>query len=132
MIIEYSKEDLLQSTVVEPAWYRVRIEEVEERLSKDGNSTNAWLKGKILYAADTKDVKYADVPTPKFWMFNSKAPWNTVGFISALGGEVGVGKRVDIGPGLAGKELDVFIENELYNGSMVNAIKHKYRAPRNE
>ena len=127
-IIEFSKEDFLQSKVVEPAWYRVLIEKVEDRLSKDGKSTNTWLNGKILFNSDTGSEENAGVPTP-LWLFNSKATWNVVGFAKAFGMEPAPGKRFDPAA-TVGKSIDVFIDNEMYEGVLKNSIKHKYREPR--
>lgn len=130
-IVEFSKDDLLQSKVVTPAWYRVQITKVEDRASNDGKSINTWLKGKILFNADNGSTEFADVPTPFLWMFNSKAVWSMVGFAQAFGVEVEPGKRFDPSA-TEGKQIDVFIENEMYNGILQNSIKHKYRAPREQ
>lgn len=130
MLFEFNESDFLQSTIVEPAWYRVRIEEVEDRLSKDGQSTNTWLKGKILFNADNGDKKFANVPTPFPWLFNSKGAWAVIPFARALGMEVKPGKRFD--PVAAkGREIDMFIENGLNpDGVVVNVCKNKYRTPK--
>jgi hypothetical protein len=129
MIIEFSDSDFLQSKVVEPAWYRVLIEKVEDKLSKDGKSTNTWLSGKILFNADTGDKTNAGVPSPFPWLFNSKAAWSAVGFAQAMGMEAAPGKRFDFNA-CQGREIDMFIENDFYEGILKNVTKHKYRAPR--
>jgi hypothetical protein len=129
MIIEFSESDLLQSKLVPPAWYRVLIEKVEDKLSKDSNSTNTWLRGKILYNADDGSKEYAGVPAPFPWLFNSKAPWAAVGFVNAMGIEVKPGVRVNL-QNAEGKEVDMFIENDLYEGVMKNVTRHKYRTPK--
>jgi len=129
MLLEFSANDLLQSRVVEPAWYRVHIDQVEDRLSKDGMSTNSWIKGHIICNADTGDKKFENVPSPFLWMINSKGAFAAVGLFAALGLEIAEGTRADT-KALEGKELDVFIGNELYNGIMQNKIEGKYRAVR--
>lgn len=128
MIIEFTREDLLRSKIVNPAWYRVRIDSVETALSKNGDSTNIILKGVILFDADTGSTEFADVPTP-YWNFNTKAKGFMVGFFNALGVEINEGSRVDF-DAVVGKEVEVFIENDLFEGKVVNRINHKYRAIR--
>lgn len=131
MIIEFSDSDIKQSTVVEPAWYVVHIDEVEDRQANDGQSTNTWLKGHIVRNADTGDTKFANVPTPFLWLFNSKGAWAAVGFCAALGMEPGAGKRADLSQS-QGKDIEVFISNGLYKGVMGNVISNQYRPVRNQ
>ena len=127
--VQYGQRDLLRGKVVEPAWYRVRIEAVGEALSKDGNSTNFPVEGTILFNGDTGSTEYQGVPLD--WMFNSKAIGFSVGFLAAFGLEVKAGQRYDLA-NAAGKELDVFVENDTWQGRMVNRVNHKYRAPKTE
>ena len=127
-IVEFSNEDILRSKIVDPAWYRVRIDSVDEGMSKAGDSTNYRISGTILRNADDGSDKFSNVPAP-LWIFNSKAKGFMVGFFESLGGEVAPGARFDFANAV-GKEIDVFIENEMYEGRMVNRINHKYRAPR--
>lgn len=138
MIIEFSESDLLQSVVLPPAWYRVTIDEVDDRISSGGDSTNTWLKGKVLFNADTGATSYmegevekpiAGVPTPFPWLFNSKGAFAVVGFAAAFGMEVKPGARFNLAA-VKGKQVDMFIENEVYNGVLKNKASGKYRAPR--
>ena len=134
MIFEYSDKDLLQSKIVDPAWYRVRITACEDRASNDGQSVNTWLKGEILYNADSKDTKFAGVPTPYLWLFNSKAPFSTVGFTTALEGKPpSQGERREISANTTvGREVEMFIANGEYNGQTTNAVSGKYRIRRED
>ena len=130
MLVSFSDEDLKRGELIEPGWYTVVIESVEESLAKNGGSTNYLLKGKIVRNGDNGDEKYAGYPIP-YWNFNSKAMGFAQGYFKAL---LGVDKlepntRYDIKAG-EGKSLDVFIENKEYEGSMRNGIKHLYRVPR--
>lgn len=126
-IISFSEKDLLRGKIVEPAWYQVRIENIGEAPSKDGGSTNYPVEGVILRNADTGDESYAGVPIE--WNFNSKAIGFAVGFLQALGADVKAGARFDLNAA-AGKTLDVFIENDTWQGRMKNQVNHKYRAVR--
>ena len=128
-IINITERDLLRGKIVEPSWYRVRIDSVEERTSSKGDSQNYIMEGTILFNADTGDTTYANVPTPPGWNFNEKAIGFTVGFISACGGQIGPkGGRFELADSI-GKEIDIFVENDVYEGRTVNKIKHKYRVP---
>lgn len=138
-IISFTERDLLRGVVVEPAWYRVRIDEVGESLAASGKTTNYPIDGTILFNADTGATKFTDangkeqtcagVPTPAGWMFNSGAIGFAVGFLGAFGVEVKPGQRIDLAAS-KGKEIDVFIENDTYQGRLVNRSNHKYRSPR--
>ena len=126
--LDVSSDDIQRGKLLTPDWYRVRIDSVEESLSKNGDSKNIILKGRILFNANDGSEEFKDVPIP-YWNFNSKAPGFAIGFMNAIGHPVDHAGRIDLS--LAeGKEVDVFITNELYNNSMVNRVNHRYRAPR--
>ena len=127
--VQFGQRDLLRGKVVEPAWYRVRIESVGEALSKDGGSTNYPVEGTILFNGENGSIEFQGVPLD--WNFNSKAIGFAVGFLSSLGAKVEPGVRFDLG-NAAGKEIDVFVENGEWQGRMVNRVNHKYRAPKSE
>lgn len=129
-LIDFSDEDILRSKIIDPGWYRVLITGQEQGLSKAGDSTNIVLKGKVLFNADTGGKEFENVPTP-YWNFNTKAKGFMVGFFNSFGVDVKSGTRVDFAD-VVGKQLDVFIENDTYEGRLVNRINHKYRAPKAE
>src|SRR5712692_509247 len=125
-IIEFSEKDILRSKLIPPAWYRVRIDGVAEALSKDGDSTNRLIDGTILFNADTGDKEFAGCPTP-YWNFNSKVPGFAIGFLASFGVEVTpTSRRFELN-NTVNKGLDVFIENAMFEGRLVNRINHKYR-----
>lgn len=126
MIIEPKREDIVGSTVVEPAWYEVEVTSVEDKMSKDNTSTNSWLKGKIVKNADNGDTKYAGVPTPFLWMINSKGIFASVALFKSIGVDMEDGKRYDT-QAFSGRRLEAFIGNELYNGAMQNKMMGQYR-----
>lgn len=129
-VVSFSKRDLLRNTIVEPAWYRVRIDGIGESpaAAKEGKtpSTNYPVEATIIKNADNGDVKFQDVPLD--WMFNSKAIGFAVGFLAALGVSVEADKRFELAAAV-GKEIDVFVENETYLSRLKNAVNHKYRTP---
>lgn len=127
-MIEISERDILRSKIVTPSWYRVRIDSVGQKIAASGTSTNFPLEGTIICDADSGDKSFAGVPTPANWMFNSSAIGLAVGFLEALGVEVKPGMRLEL-KHAEGKEVDVFIENGLYQGRTQNVINHKYRKP---
>lgn len=122
--ITFGDRDLLRGKVVEPAWYRVKIESVGEKPSSDGGSTNYPVEATIIRNADNGDTTFTMVPLD--WNFNSKAVGFAVGFLQAFGVEVKAGVRFDLNAA-AGQELDVFVENDVYQGRTVNRVNHKYR-----
>ena len=131
-IFSFSKKDLVSGKPYEPAWYRVRIDDISAEPSKnlESPSTNYWVDGTILFNADNGDTKYADHPIR--WNFNSKWMAPAKGFFVALGEkeeEITEGKRFQF-KAAVGKELDVYIENGLWEGRVNNKVNHKYREPR--
>lgn len=126
-IIGFTDRDLLRGKVVTPAWYRLKIDAVGEKPSADGGSTNYPVEATVIKNADDGTTEFAGVPID--WNFNSKAIGFAVGFLQSLGVEVQAGKRYDLSAA-AGKELDVYVENDTYQGRIMNRVNHKYRAPR--
>lgn len=126
-IITFSDKDLLRGHVVPPAWYRVRIDSIGEAPSKDGGSTNYPVEGTILHNADNGDP--TEQNTPLDWNFNSKAIGFAVGFLKSFGVDVKSGARFEL-KSAEGKVTDVFVENDTYQGRLVNRVNHKYREPR--
>ncbi len=131
-VFSLSKKDIMGGKVYDPAWYRVRIDEVNVAPSKNVEkpSTNITYQGTILMDADTGDTKFAEHPLT--WMFNSRALGFTKGFLVALGvpeETIDEKTRFDFKAAI-GKEIDIMVENETYEGRQVNRVNHKYRAPR--
>ena len=126
-MLEFSDKDILRGKVISPDWYRVQIDEFEEKLSKDGQSTNFNYEGTVISNASNGDTEFANVPVR--WNFNSKAKGYMIGFLAVFGITVEKGKRYDLSA-FIGKQLDIFVENEIYENRMINKINHKYRALR--
>lgn len=127
-IIEFGEKDLLRGKEVLPDWYRVHIDSIGEAPSKDGGSTNYPVEGTILFNATNGDKEFSGVPLT--WNFNSKAIGFAVGFLQSFGVNVEPGKRFELNSA-SGKEVDIFVENDTYQGRLVNRVNHKYRQPRN-
>lgn len=126
-IIEFGERDLLRGKVVEPAWYRMHIDNIGEAPAKDGGSTNYPVEGTIIKNADTGSEEFKGVPID--WNFNSKAISFARGFLESFGVEVKSKTRFELASAV-GKELDVFVENGEWQGRMVNRVNHRYRTPR--
>lgn len=123
-MIQFQQKDLLRGKIVTPAWYRVKILATGEKPSKDGGSTNYPVEGIIVCNADDGTTDFAGVPLD--WNFNSKAIGFAVGFFAAFGMDAEAGKRYELN-GTVDKELEIFVENDMYNGNPINRINHKYR-----
>lgn len=127
-MIEFTDRDIKRGTLVEPSWYRVRIESLEKKLAAKGDSTNYNYEVTILRNADNGSDKFSGVPVTI--NFNSKAIGFMVGFFAAItGSELTAGARFDE-QAAVGKEIDTFVSNEEYDGRQINKIKHQYRFPR--
>lgn len=131
-IFSFSKKDLLGGKVYPPGWYRVRIADVSVGPSKNVEvpSTNYSFNGEIILDADTGDTTYAEYPL--YWMFNSRAMRFAKGFLMALGvpeESMTEDARFDF-KNCIGKEIDIYVENDTYDGRLVNRVNHKYRVPR--
>ncbi len=133
-IIEFTQKDILRGTILDPSWYRVKIDETGEKLSKAGDSTNYLMSGTVIRNADNGDEgndKKHIAGVPIDWNFNSKAIGFMVGFFEALGQTVEEGKRFDL-DATVGEVIDIFIENDNYEGRTINRVNHKYRVPRED
>jgi len=123
-IVQFGERDLLRGKIVEPAWYVVQVDSVGEAPSKDGGSTNYPVEGTVLKNADTGSEEFKGVPLD--WMFNSKAIGFSVGFLKSFGVDVQANTRFDLA-NAAGKQLELFVENDTWQGRLVNRVNHKYR-----
>jgi hypothetical protein len=132
-IVQFSDRDILRDKIVDPGWYRVKIETVGESAAKDAPgktpSTNYPVEATILFNGDTGDVTFRNVPVS--WNFNSKAVGFAVGYLKAFGIEVKAGQRFDL-KASENLELDVYVENDTYNNRIVNRVNHKYRPANKE
>lgn len=129
-VVSFGQRDLLRGKIVIPGWYRIKVESVGEQPAKasdKGPSTNYPVEGTIMFNGDNGSREFEGVPID--WMFNSKAIGFAVGFLQAFGVEVSAGTRFDL-KSAENRELDVFVENDTYQGRLVNRVNHKYRAPR--
>jgi hypothetical protein len=129
-MVEFSDSDILRNKIVEPAWYLLNIDEHRTWTpTKDGQSNNCHFDCTIVKNADNGSEEFAGVPVTL--QFNDKP--GARGFIEAflrgLGVEVESKKRYDIASAV-GKQVEAFIENDTYNGRMINRCNHKYRLVR--
>ena len=126
-IIQFTEKDIKRGIIVDPAWYRIKIDEVSEKLSKAGDSTNYIIAATVLHNADNGDEKFAGVPLD--WNFNSKAIGFMVGFCEALGEEVTADSRFEL-TAAVDREIDLKIDNDMWEGRPKNQVNHYYRVPR--
>ena len=126
-IISFSDRDLLRGKVIEPAWYLVNIDNIGEAPSKDGGSTNYPVEATIIKNADNGSEEFKGAPLD--WNFNSKAIGFAKGFLESLGVDLKSGARYEL-TSAVGKQIEVFVENDTWQGRMVNRVNHKYRPVR--
>ena len=128
-VVEFSESDLLRSKIVSPAWYRLQLGLVSEwNPSKDQQSNNCTVEGTIIANADNGDAEFEGVPVTLQFNDKPKAKGFIEGFLRALGVQVGAG-RFDLGAA-SGKQIDAYIENDTYEGRILNRCNHKYRVAR--
>lgn len=123
--VQFDEKDLKRGQVFPIAWYRVLIEAIGEKAAKNGESTNYPVEGKILKNADDGSDTFSGYPLE--WNFNSKAMGFAKGFFVAMGVVPEADKRYELAH-FAGRVIDVFVENDMYDGRVVNRVNHKYRA----
>ncbi len=128
--VQFSERDLARGTLVTPAWYRLKVDSISPKPSKDGGSTNYVVEGTVIHNADDGSTDFAGAII--VWNFNSKAPGFMQGYFKAFMGpdaKLTPGERYDL-ESTVGRELEVFIENDTWNGNVINRVNHKYRAVR--
>lgn len=123
-IVGFDEKDFLRGKIVAPAWYRMKITDVSEKLSANGESTNYPVEGEIIRNATDGSTDYTGVPV--IWNFNSKAKGFMIGFFQSLGVDVKPNVRLEMSAAV-GHEIDVYVENKTYEGRVLNAVNHKYR-----
>lgn len=128
--VEFTESDLLRSKIVTPGWYRLNLGMVSEWTpTKAQDSNNLTVDGTIQFNADNGDTEFAGVPITLQFNDKPKARGFMEGFLRALGVSVEAG-RYDLGAA-AGKQIDAYIETEVYEGRARNRCNHKYRTPKN-
>lgn len=125
--IRFSAADLLRGKVVEPAYYRAKINSVGEQPAAEsgkGPSTNYPVEVVIIKNADNGDTTFANVPVT--FNFNSKAMGFAIPFIRALGTEPTADAPIDL-QAAEGMEIEMFIGNKTYQNRIINDVTHQYR-----
>lgn len=128
-MIEFSQREILRGKIVEPAWYRVSIDDYEKKMAAKGDSTNHIYEATIVQNSDNGDTKFVGVPLQ--FQFNSKAIGFMLPFFNAMlpeGEEVQAGSRFQE-DAAKGKTIDVLVKNEEYDGRLINKVRD-YRKPR--
>ena len=123
-MIEFTQKDILRGKLVEPAWYQGHIEGLDKKLAAKGDSTNYNYEITLVKNADNGDTKFSGVPVTI--NFNTKAKGFMIGFFTALGANVEAGSRFNE-ESAVGKDIELYIINEEFDGRMINKCKHQYR-----
>ncbi len=118
--IRISPEDILRSKTIKPGWYRATVKRVGEKPAKTDGSTTWPIDFSII-----TEGEFAGVPVST--VFSEKAPGFAIKFIEACGGKIDKdGGEMELSRAV-GKELEIFVDNDLYDGRLTNKIKD-YRA----
>src|SRR5713226_4118841 len=126
-IISFTQKDLLRGKVVTPGWYRLKIDSQGEKLAKDSQSTNYLMEATIINNDDDGSTDFAGVPLE--WNFNNKAMGFIIGYLKAMGHDVELDKRYDLGKTVGG-EVVAYVANKLFENRVLNNVTSQYRAVR--
>lgn len=127
--IRFSESDLSRNRIVEPAWYLMTINSIGEAPSKDGGSTNYPVDATIIRNADNGSEDFKGVTL--IWNFNSKAIGFAQGFLACFGVDAKLNTDYELSSA-EGKQIEVFVENDTWQGRIVNRVNHKYRPVRSD
>ena len=131
-VVSFSDSDMLRNKIIPPGWYVIEIQGFRTwSPSKAGDSDNFFYENIVEKNADTGDTDMAGVPIEIMFNSKPKAKGFIEGFLRAMGVDVQANARYDL-ESAVGKKLEVFIENDTYNGRIVNKINHKYRQYRGQ
>lgn len=127
-LVEFNDSDLLRGRILEPAWYLLNIDSVDDwKLSKAGTSNNCVMSCTVIKNADTNETEgIAGVPIYLQFNDSPKAKGFIEGFLRAIGVDVRA-QRYDL-KAAEGTQIVAFVENETYEGRVRNRVNHKYRA----
>lgn len=129
-MISFTDSDLLRNKVVEPAWYLLDIQAHRTWApSKDQQSNNCFMECVIIKNADNGSDDFTGVPIELMFNDKPKAKGFIEGFLRALGVDIQANARYNLNSAV-GKQLEAFIENDNFNGRLINKCQHKYRVVR--
>lgn len=111
--ITITPKDLLRSKILDPTWYRLKVEEALEEPTKKGDSTNYIIdfvvtKGPAQKDKDGTEFSPVGVPVRRYW--NEKAPSFAVPFFIAFGVQFSLTESKTLRfEDTKGKEVDAYI-----------------------
>lgn len=128
--ISFSESDMLRNKVVEPAWYVLSIDGHRTwSPTKDGQSNNCHMECTIEKNADTGATDFTGVPIELQFNDKPKAKGFIEGYLRGLGVDIQANARYTLDSSV-GRKIEAFIENDTYNGRLINKCNHKYRVVR--
>lgn len=118
-----TREDLLKSKILEPGWYKVKINDVAVKEAKTDGSTVYNLEMTVIGGPSQKDG-VSPVGIKVFRTYSEKAPGFAVKLFQALGAKIDPEKGAEVDfAGTVGRELGAYIKNDLYKGVMKNVVE---------
>jgi hypothetical protein len=117
-LLTISETDVLRGTILTPGWYKVNIQEVDEKPSR-GDGSIFWKMNSIITDGEHKGV-------PITFGFSEKAPSFAIPFVEAITGAPASPGDIDLTKA-QGKNLEVYVTNGLWNDKPTNEVK-QYRA----
>ena len=122
LLIHVTKADLMKNQAITPGWKEAEVQEVYAKMSKDGQSTNYWVKLAFTEDADGRNIEHN---------FNSKALGISLqNYCAAILGKTvlefmeSMPKETTLDlESTVGKRLMVKIKNEIFEGRPVNKVE---------
>lgn len=113
--LRYSKDDLLRGKIVDPGWYDAKVYDIKEYAAASDGSQNWDIHLRII------DGPFDGVPIKR--TFNEKAPGFAIKYAEAFGFKTDPnGGEIPL-MNTNGKNVRIYIKNELYNGRMTNKVE---------
>ena len=114
--ITFEESDILSTTLVDPAWYPCKIESVEEKLSKAGDS-NVFIVSMTIIGG-----KFKGVPLVRYFSDKPMARRFMIPFMNAVFGKVGSGDSMELDDAV-GSKLLVHVTQEENDGMTRNVAQ---------
>ena len=126
-MVSFSDSDLLRNKIVEPAWYLLDIHAHRTwSPTKDGQSNNCHIECTIMKNADNGADDFVGVPIEFSSTISLRLRDSLKDSCVALVWTSSANARYTL-ESAVGKKIEAFIENDTYNGRLINRCNHKYR-----
>lgn len=116
MRLTIKPEDILRGKKVDPTWYRCKVKGTSDVTASTG------VAGTLIDLVITAPGRFLGVPLQtRFW---ENAPGFAVNYVEAFGAKIDETKGITVElSDTVGKDVDVYVKNDMYKGRMVNVAE---------